>query len=118
MIEATRHHARLDQPRDDGTTAREHLQAAAARGNASAQADLDAHPYPELLLYLVGWAQELVGRSGVGMSGLAPLSYREVEAWSRLTGHRPSAGEVEALMALDSVLRHPEPPKTAQVPRG
>lgn len=103
-----RHHARLDQRREDGTTARQHVTASAARGNAHAAATLEAHPYPESLQYLVTWAHSLVGRSGVGQAGYAPLSYREVEAWSRLMGQCPTPHEVYALMAIDAVLCHPD----------
>jgi hypothetical protein len=74
-----------------------------------AAAALQGPEYPEHLLYLVGWMRSLVGRSGVGVSGAAPLSYREVLAWSALTGNSPSPWDVDALMVLDSVYRHPEP---------
>lgn len=84
-----------------------HLERAAANGDLWARAQLEGPPCPESLAYLVGWAYELVGRSGVGMSGLAPLRYSEVEAWARVMGREVSPPEVEALMRLDRVLRSP-----------
>lgn len=54
--------------------------------------------------YLIDWVYELFGRSGVGFSGPAPLTYSSIEAWSRLTGTVVSPLEVEALLILDSVM--------------
>ncbi len=60
---------------------------------------------PRALAYLREWLYQLVGRSGVGMSGANPLSYGTIADWSRLTGNRPTPDEVEALLYLDAVLR-------------
>lgn len=37
------------------------------------------------------------------MGGVSPLAYTEVESWSRQTNRRPTAVEVETIMALDDV---------------
>lgn len=58
--------------------------------------------------HLVDWAYALLGRSGVGMDGAAPLSFREIEAWARLTGEQVEPYEAEAVTVLDAVLRYPE----------
>lgn len=42
------------------------------------------------------------------MSGLAPLSYGTIMDWSRLTGHVPTAAEVDALFQIDVVMSHPD----------
>lgn len=42
------------------------------------------------------------------MDGLAPLSYTTIADWARLTGRRPLPHEVQALLQLDLVMRHPE----------
>jgi hypothetical protein len=55
--------------------------------------------------YLVEWAFALYGRSGLGFSGAAPLSYQEVGEWSRLTDTPLESWEVEGLMALDAAIR-------------
>jgi len=89
--------------------ARAHLERAAANGDLWARAELQGPACPEVVAYLVPWAYELVGRSGMGMNGLAPLRYSEIEAWSRLTGRVLVPMEVEALIRLDRVLRSPPP---------
>jgi len=60
---------------------------------------------PESLAYLRDWLFQLVGRSGVGMAGAAPLSYGTIADWARLTGNTPTPDDVEALLYLDAVLR-------------
>lgn len=78
-------------------------------GDRAALAELKGGPEcPEEAEYLVRWAYELHGRSGVGTGGAAPLSFSEVEAWSRLTGSDPDVLEVEALMLLDRALLSPD----------
>lgn len=86
---------------------RTHLEAAARRGNAHAKAKLEGPEFPESLDYLHGWLHELHGRSGVGVSGLAPMTYETIAAWSALTGQQPDALDVNALLRLDSVLLSP-----------
>jgi hypothetical protein len=45
------------------------------------------------------------------MSGYAPLAMPTVESWSRMTGHDITPLELEGLLDLDAVMRHPEPPE-------
>lgn len=60
---------------------------------------------PDEVEYLIDWTYELVGRSGVGMSGVAPLTYTTVEAWARLKDiGELHPMEVEALLLFDSIL--------------
>jgi hypothetical protein len=92
----------------DGTPVRKHLEAAARMGDASAVEQLAGPECPDSMLYLVGWSYELYARSGVGMGGPAPLSYREIQAWADLTGNDPDFLEVSALIALDRVLLEPD----------
>jgi hypothetical protein len=87
---------------------RVHLQRAAERGDRRAAAALEGPEYPEEFVYLYRWALELLGRSGVGMSGYAPLSYGTIADWVRLTGTEIYPHEVRALLQLDAVLRNPE----------
>jgi hypothetical protein len=96
------------------------LQASAGKGNALAAAELEDLECPEELEYLASWAFQLAGRSGVGMDGPAPLSYSQVEAWSRLLDIEVEPHEVAALMELDAAIRNPDPPaeeKEAEAPR-
>jgi len=104
-----RHEVTLDQRDENGTPYRDHLELKAKRGDAKAIRELEppCDP-PDVLLYLMDWAYELVGRSGATMAGLAPLSYPTVESWARLMDLTLSPLEVRALIALDAVLRHPD----------
>lgn len=77
-------------------------------GHAGAMASLEEPPFPEALRYLQKWLYEVHGRSGASMGGLAPLSYGCITEWMALTGADPTGYEVEALLLLDAVLRHPE----------
>jgi hypothetical protein len=60
---------------------------------------------PETLLYLYGWWQELRAAAGSGMDGPAPLSYRDLDAWARLTDRHPEPLEVRAILQIDAVAR-------------
>lgn len=102
----------------EGVETRQHLRLLAARGNERAIAALAGPQVPEELEYLRTWACELVGRSGVGMSGLAPLSVRELEAWERKTHRHVEAWEVEVLIRLDAILRNPDLGADADAPEG
>lgn len=46
------------------------------------------------------------------MSGYAPLTYTTIRDWSLLMGTAPDAEDVDALFALDAVLRNPGDEKT------
>ena len=111
------HQARLDQPNEAGERARPYLEARAervarARGldsleYAEARAALDGPGPPEAIRYLLEWSDDLYGRSGVGMNGLAPLTWESLDAWARRKNVDVLPHECDALMALDSLRRHP-----------
>lgn len=105
-----RHEALLDRPvsAEDRTPQRAHLKLRADQGSADARAALAGPECPEALDYLLGWARQLVGRSGVGLDGAAPLSYATLDAFERRLGMTLLDHEVAALMHLDAVMRHPE----------
>ena len=84
---------------------------AAARGNEAARRKLDGPEFPEELAYVWEWARELHGRSGVGMAGIAPLSYQTIDAWQKLTGTMLTPLDVEALIAVDGALLSASRPK-------
>jgi hypothetical protein len=97
-----------DNP-EDTTTQRDYLLASARKGNRDSQRTLaEAPKFPEAIRYLWEWADEMAGRSGVGMSGIAPLSFTTIRDWSELTGGKPTRAEVEALTRLDAVIRNPQ----------
>lgn len=62
---------------------------------------------PEPLEYLRDWLYAVHGRSGVGMSGIAALSWPTLDAWARHMGLRPDRAEIDALFMLDGVLLAP-----------
>lgn len=101
------HHAILNRRADDGSTQRAHLESAAARGSITAARELEGPELPDALSYLVEWIHALSGRSGVGMSGFAPLTWSTIGEWSRFTGIDPDVAEIDALFVLDSVLLNP-----------
>ncbi len=111
------HQARLDRPDDKGFAERVHLVQRVERltrvhgadhpQTLRAQAELDGPDAPPALGYLLDWHHELYGRSGVTMDGLAPLSFATVDSWARLTDRAPLPHEVDALLVLDGVRRHP-----------
>jgi len=107
----TAHEAGLDRVLPDGSTERENLEFALERySSVVARALLiDGPKCPDSFAYLLRHARKLVGRSGVSMEGLTPLTYLTVESYCRVEGWEFSPWEVEALLALDSVLRNPPP---------
>lgn len=80
-------------------------------GDATAVKKLATADCPEGFEYLRDWAYALYSRSGVGMDGAAPLSWREMEAWERGTLYEPDLRDKQSLMTLDAILRHPETPE-------
>ena len=114
---AMAHETRLDRrDAESGTTLRAVLTAKAAKGDQQAAADLEPPAYPETLGYLRDWTAELVGRSGVGMDGFAPLSWECLDAWARRMDHEPTADECWALMRLDLAMRKPDDVLAAEAP--
>ena len=70
---------------------------------------LHAPSKPPELDHLYRLAHVLRGRSGIGMSGFAPLSPVVLESHCRLTHWTLHPEEVEAMYAIDTALNHPEP---------
>jgi len=66
---------------------------------------------PPALAHVWAWFCELSGARGAGMYSLAPITFQDIEAWARLTGHRPSPAEVGLLRQLDDVFREELNPK-------
>jgi hypothetical protein len=104
------HVAVLQKPDDKGFAQRAHVQGLVRRGQATeAQRRLlEGPPFPDSLDYLWEWFCELARTRTVGMAGVDPLTYPDVDAWARLTDRQPAPEEVEALLDLDAVMRHPE----------
>ena len=60
------------------------------------------------MLYLVEWAYALCGRSGATMGGIAPLSFTTIRDWAMLMNRHITPLEVQALLAIDAVIREPD----------
>lgn len=60
------------------------------------------------LAYLWGWFLELHNGRGAGFSTLNPITYTDIEAWSRLSGNELQAWEVKAIKAIDAVACKPK----------
>jgi len=74
---------------------------------AAALQELEGPSCPVALEYLRDWSDDLHGRSGITMDGVAPLNWTTLHAWSVLTGHSPNEAECAALLQLDAVRLHP-----------
>ena len=98
------HVVELNRVAPDGSKQRDHWEAGAVAGNADALAKLTAPEYPDCVDYLWKWALELHGRSGVSMSGLAPLTYEAITAWAVLRKVWLTPSEVKALIDIDTAL--------------
>ncbi|WP_435052260.1 phage tail assembly chaperone [Geoanaerobacter pelophilus] len=61
----------------------------------------DEPPMPAEVEHIWTWFQELSATRGGGF-GPAPITYQEIEAWSRLTGNRPTPWEVTQIKMLDA----------------
>lgn len=90
---------RLSARQADGTTLRQHLQAAA---------QATGRPDPALLQRLPAWAGplweafgELAACRPQGMAGSGAIPFSEIEAWQRLHGVRLNAWEVGCITAMD-----------------
>ena len=87
------HHARIDKPNEAGERPRAYLEARAERvarvrgldslEYGEARAALEGPGPPDALRYLLEWSDDLYGRSGVGLNGLAPLTWETLDAWAR-----------------------------------
>ncbi len=60
------------------------------------------HSLPEPLAHVWAWFCELSNARTPGAFAVASISYQDMEAWARLTGHRPTAAEVALLRELDA----------------
>lgn len=98
-------HATLDRLAPDGVSDRAHLEMAAAHGNAVAVRRLVGPEFPDALSYLHRWFGELSSVRGCAMSGIAPITYADIDAWSRLTRQTPEPHEVQAIIELDAAFR-------------
>jgi len=90
---------RLETPRKDGTTLRQHLSQAEF---ATGLQIIEEPDPPHDGLHLWSWFWELDGARGEGMSGPLAISFSDIDAWARLTRSNPEPWEVQALKKMDA----------------
>lgn len=110
MLAFVAHESRMRAPADkEGkTSVRTALEAAAARGVESAIKALRPPPFPEAMDYLWDWFMELDRTRTSGFNGPDPITYPIIESWARLMDRSPSSADVELLLQMDLVMRHPD----------
>lgn len=59
---------------------------------------------PAALAYLWEWFKEVSAGRPQAMSGVAPLPWAEFNAWSAMSGIRPTTWELGVLRRLDQAL--------------
>jgi hypothetical protein len=93
-MEFLAHQLMLSEKQEDGKTYRDHLEALSKRRGIT-HPDLIGPDLPDAFKYIWNWFCELSSSSD------GSLTYREIEAWSRLTGARPTPAEVKLIMAME-----------------
>lgn len=102
---------RLSSTDEQGISQRAHiekrLETAEAAGMdgilSAALEELDQPDFPDDLDYLWEWFLELHSARQSGGFGAAPISYLEMEAWSRLTDRELRDWEARAIRTLDGM---------------
>lgn len=92
------HQLLLEEKQEDGKTYKIHLEALSAR-RGKPHPDLIGPEMPEAGQHIWQWFCALAAASPEG------ITYREIEAWSRLTGHQPTPQEVRLIMQLEGKRR-------------
>lgn len=64
---------------------------------------LDGPPYPHGFEYLWLWYIEVSAGRQSGMNGPNPISWSEIDSWSRMTRRHPQAWEVDIIKMIDGV---------------
>ena len=108
LVDFARHEALLRATGEDRATQRAHLEAAAAKGNATAAAALVPPPFPEALAYLWDIFDRLDALRRVGMNGLERLNASDLWAALHLFEWPLAPHEVDALMRLDLATLYPD----------
>lgn len=84
-------------PDESGVTLRQHLE------QAGKEVEIPEVPYG--YFYLVRWFGELDSTRGSNGFGPNPITYPDIDAWSRLTGANPESWEVSVIMKMDAARR-------------
>lgn len=104
LLEFAEHQRVLAQVDKDGIPWRDHLTKLVDLGRKP-DSDLIGPDLPNTVGYLWAWFAELASCRSVGMAGINPINFVDIDAWSRLTGRNVQPYEVRALLDLDRVMR-------------
>lgn len=92
-------------PDKKGITVREHLESV-ERQKGEAPPGLIGPDFPEALEYVWEWFQDLSAHRRSSEFGIESISFTDMDAWARLTGHAPTPQEVSLLIELDRTYRN------------
>lgn len=95
---------RLDTPRKDGSTLRQHLQAV-WRASGRKPKELDIPEMPPMVAHLWDIFGELSVARGSNGFGINAINYREITSWQHLSGVTLTPWEAETLIHLDRAVR-------------
>jgi hypothetical protein len=95
----------LAVPQKDGRTYRETIEPLARRGHAGSIQELEDKPLPDVLEYLWRWFLQLDAMREPSMSGLAPITPKNLEAWRELYEIRTKPYEIDAIVRIDQAFR-------------
>jgi hypothetical protein len=92
----------LNRKQADDTTLRDHLESV-YRQTDIMDPQLVPVECPSCILYLWEYFCELSGGRQMSEAGPGPISYREIKAWSDMTGNALAPWEVETVKRIDAV---------------
>src|SRR5262249_49190452 len=103
LMDFVRAEAKFDLPSGTTTYRRQlELSAAARRPSARAIKELREAPQcPPAFEDVWGYYTELRSAPTLGMSGVNPISWEQLHAWSSMTGRRLMRYELELVLAID-----------------
>ena len=102
MLEAAAHLFKLERPDAKGVSLRVHLESVAQQTGIRPP-DLDGPAIPHNVAHVWGWFRELNQARTSNGFGMNPLTYSEIEAWSRISGTVTRPQEIQLLKRLDAV---------------
>lgn len=101
MVDYAEMYFHLDVKGKDGSTKRDHLMIVAETTNTVPIELQDLPELPESATHIWEWFLDLNGARHITEMGQSPLSFLDIEAWSRLTKNSLAVWEVKALKAID-----------------
>jgi hypothetical protein len=96
---------KLLQVTEGEKTLKDHLEQIEATTGMTPAALINPTDLPPELEHVYGWFCELSNSRPQAFSGLEPITFPVIESWTRVTGAKPSAYEVDLIRKLDDVYR-------------